>query len=384
MKVRIRYHINKSSVVKLIGDSKIADKFFYPLYSLSYETQDFSRLGIIKSSLPEFVDSHILLDRKSLVIFGDLNLYKKISSAIFNVDEYAANLTLELLNNFKQSENFYYEISNRKFDNSKKYVMGVLNITTDSFYDGGEYIDYNKAKSRIDEFVDLGVDIIDIGGESTRPGSEPIPAEIELERILPAVEYALKKNVVVSIDTYKSTVAKKCLDIGAHIINDISGFRFDGALPTICSEYNSAIILMHIRGTPKTMQINPNYDDVMQEIFDELNYSIRIAEMHSLNKIFVDPGIGFGKRLKDNYEIIQRLEELKFLGYPILVGLSRKSFIGKLLNKEPKERLTGTIASNSVALIKAANIIRVHDVNEAIETKKIIEAIQNPDKIVLE
>lgn len=384
MKVRIRYHFNKNSLIKLIGDSKIADKFFYPLYSLSNETEDFSRLGIIKSTLPQFIDNQVFLKQNALIILGDLNLFHELAKEIYNVDEEAAQAIINLLNNFRQAENFSYKIGKREFSGSKKYIMGILNITTDSFSDGGEFFHFENAKKRIDEYSEMGVDLIDIGGESTRPGSEPISAEDELERILPSVEYALKKNMIVSIDTYKSQVAKKCLELGAHIINDISGFNFDSDLPKICAQFDASVVLMHIRGTPKTMQINPHYDDVTQEIFDELGSSIHKAKKYNLKKIFIDPGIGFGKRLQDNYEIIQRLEELKFLGYPILIGLSRKSFIGRLLNKEPKERLTGTIASNAISLFKAANIIRVHDLQEAFETKKIIEAIQNPEQVEIQ
>ncbi|NPV10340.1 MAG: dihydropteroate synthase [Ignavibacteria bacterium] len=257
--------------------------------------------------------------------------------------------------------------------------MGILNVTEDSFFDGGKYFSLSHIKERIDQLCDLQVDIIDIGGESTRPGSEPIDVNEELKRVLPAVEYALSKGMIVSVDTYKSLVAEECLKAGVQIINDISGFKFDEHLPDVCAKYNSSVVLMHIRGTPKTMQENPFYYDTTAEIFDELSQSIKKAEASGIKKIFIDPGIGFGKRLYDNYEILNRLEEFKFLGYPILVGLSRKSFIGKYLNQKPEERLTGTIASNSVSLIKAANIIRVHDVKEAIETKKIIEAIISPE-----
>jgi len=257
--------------------------------------------------------------------------------------------------------------------------MGILNVTEDSFFDGGKYFSIQQIKERIDQFYDSQVDILDIGGESTRPGSEPISAEEELKRILPAVDYALSRGMIVSVDTYKSKVAEECLKAGAHIINDISGFKFDPLIANVCAKYNASVVLMHIRETPKTMQENPFYYDTTAEIFDELNQSISIAEHSEIKQIFVDPGIGFGKRVYDNYEILNRLEELRFLGYPILVGLSRKSFIGKLLNQTPDERLTGTIASNAISLLKAASIIRVHDIKEAIETKKIIEAITNPE-----
>jgi dihydropteroate synthase len=313
---------------------------------------------------------------------GDLNFQKSFSSEINQINPELNKSISNLLSNYKNAESFKYNIGGKIFNSKKKYVMAILNVTDDSFFDGGKYVSETNFKERIDELAELGVDIIDIGGESTRPGSEPITAEQELSRILPAVEYALSKKLIVSVDTYKSKVAEKCLQLGVHIVNDIRGFKFDPQMAEVCNEYNATVCLMHIRGTPKTMQDNPNYIDTTAEIFDELDQSIKIAKNKNLAQIFVDPGIGFGKRLFDNYEILNRIEEFKFLGYPILVGLSRKSFIGKLLNLEPNERLTGTIASNSVALIKGANVIRVHDVKEAIETKKIVEAIENPETLL--
>jgi dihydropteroate synthase len=381
MEVRIRYFINYNSFKRIFGENKLAENFLYPIFALTLIKKENQKLFdkihyFFKNTLFEKVS--IILNDK-LILLGDLNFIKTFADELKIVEEPVANYVLKLLSNYQNTERFEYRIGERVFNSKNKYVMGILNVTEDSFFDGGKYFSLSHIKERIDQLCDLQVDIIDIGGESTRPGSEPIDVNEELKRVLPAVEYALSKGMIVSVDTYKSLVAEECLKAGVQIVNDISGFKFDEHLPDVCAKYNSSVVLMHIRGTPKTMQENPFYYDTTAEIFDELSQSIKKAEASGIKKIFIDPGIGFGKRLYDNYEILNRLEEFKFLGYPILVGLSRKSFIGKYLNQKPEERLTGTIASNSVSLIKAANIIRVHDVKEAIETKKIIEAIISPE-----
>jgi dihydropteroate synthase len=381
MEIRIRFFQNYSAFKRIFGENNLAENFFYPTFALVFTRKEnlkiFDKINyFFKNTLYEKIT--VFLEDK-IILFGDLNLIRTFSDELNIVESSIASKIDELLNNYQFSEKFEYRIGGKIFNAKNKYVMGILNVTEDSFFDGGKYFSSAQVKERINQFYDLQVDIIDIGGESTRPGAEPVSAEEEIRRVLPAVEYALSKGMIVSVDTYKSSVAAKCLEIGAHIINDISGFNFDRELKNVCAEHNATVVLMHIRGTPKTMQNNPNYEDTTAEIFDELKKSVTKAETVGINQIFIDPGIGFGKRLFDNYEILNRLEEFKFLGYPILIGLSRKSFIGKLLNLNPEERLTGTITSNSVALIKGANIIRVHDVKEAYETKRIIETIINPE-----
>ncbi len=356
----------------------------YPTFALTFIKKENSKLFdkinyFFKNTLYEKI---ALISGERIILFGDLNLIQTFSKELSIVENPVAINIEKQLYNYQRVDKFEYKIGRRIFNSKNKYVMGILNVTDDSFFDGGKYFSSSKMKERINQFYDQQVDIIDIGGESTRPGADPVPAEEELRRVLPAIEYALSKGMIVSVDTYKSSVAEKCLEVGAHIINDISGFRFDSEMKNVCAKYNASVILMHIRGTPKTMQENPFYNDTTSEIFDELKHLIVNAEEIGIKQIFIDPGIGFGKRLFDNYEILNRLEELKFLGYPILVGLSRKSFIGKLLNQNPEERLVGTIVSNAVALIKAASIIRVHDVKEAFETKKIIETILTPDTTI--
>lgn len=269
-------------------------------------------------------------------------------------------------------------IRNMTFDFSKnKYCMGIINITPDSFY-AGSRISIEKVLEVASKMVEDGVDIIDIGGESTRPGSDPVPEEEELKRVIPAIKEIRKNfpNIPISIDTYKSKVAREALENGADIVNDISAGTFDQEMIKVVSEYQCPVILMHIKGTPKTMQQNPEYKDVVREITQFLKQRIEEFEKHGVKpeNIIIDPGIGFGKKLEHNIQIIRRLAELKQLKKPILVGISRKSLIGMLLGGiPPEERLTGTIVLNTIALLNGASIIRVHDVKEGKQTCQIVE-----------
>ncbi len=268
-------------------------------------------------------------------------------------------------------------VKNKVYDcNNRVYLMGILNITSDSFYDGNKYNTLDNAKEQVDKFIKEGVDIIDIGGESTRPGSEQISFEEELKSILPIIKYVKgEKNIIVSVDTYKSDVAEAVLNEGVEIINDISGLRFDKNMAKVIGDHNASVVLMHIKGTPRTMQQDPEYDDLMGEIIEYLEESIKIGLDNGIlfNNIIIDPGIGFGKTLEHNYIIIKRLNELKVLNRPILIGLSMKSLIGKVLNNLPDDRLSGTIALNTISILKGANIIRVHDVKEHHQIIKLIE-----------
>lgn len=267
------------------------------------------------------------------------------------------------------------------FDFSKKtYIMGILNVTPDSFFDGGKYINLRKAVDRGLQLVEEGADIIDIGGESTRPGAEPISVDEELKRVIPVIENLSKKiNIPISIDTYKAKVAEEAIKAGATIINDISGLRFDPQMPYIAAKYDTPVVIMHIKGTPKNMQINPLYDALIPEIMEYLRNSIVIAKNAGVkeNRIIIDPGIGFGKKLEHNLLIIKKLKEFTSLGKPILIGVSRKSFIGKILGDAPVEhRLEGTMAAVAVSVINGANIVRVHDVKEIIKVVKVVDAIK--------
>lgn len=274
-----------------------------------------------------------------------------------------------------------YDFGIKKYDlTSRTYVMGILNITPDSFSDGGKYFDgkLNLEKVLKDalQMEKDGADFIDVGGESTRPGSENISIDEELERVIPVIEGLINKiKIPVSIDTYKSQVAEEALRSGASIVNDISGFRFDGMTAEVTAKYNASCILMHIKGTPRDMQKNPVYGNVVEEVYDYLKKSISIAKSHGIKQIMTDVGIGFGKTVEHNLKLIRNLREFTKLGYPLLLGVSRKSFIDKIYPTSVNERLEGTIASNVIGIMNGANIIRVHDVPENVKAARITDRI---------
>lgn len=266
-------------------------------------------------------------------------------------------------------------------DFSKKtHIMGVLNVTPDSFSDGGMHFDKSRAVDHALRMIDEGADILDIGGESTRPGSDPVSLDEELRRTIPVIE-ALAKNIPIpiSIDTYKSDVAVRALEAGAAIVNDISGMRFDPEMPKVISRFKSPVVIMHIKGTPKKMQVNPTYKALIPEIMDYFRAGIRLAAQSGIpdNMIILDPGIGFGKTYEHNLEIINDLEQFSLLGKPLLIGPSRKAFLGKILGDLPAhERLEGTAAAVAISIIKGAHIVRVHDVKEMARVAKVADAIK--------
>ncbi len=261
----------------------------------------------------------------------------------------------------------------------KTYVMGILNCTPDSFYPASRANTIKDALRASREMIEAGVDIIDVGGESTRPGSDPVPLEEEVRRVLPVVQALRAESaVMISVDTRRKDVAERALDAGADIINDISGLRHNEDLARLVARRKVPVVLMHIRGTPKTMQREAFYKNTISEVLRELQPSIAAAIGAGIDPgmLIVDPGIGFGKRIQDNLRIIKELSSLKSLNFPILIGLSRKSFIGEILDKPVEKRLIGTITANTLAIINGANIIRVHDVSDAVEMVKIIESVR--------
>lgn len=261
---------------------------------------------------------------------------------------------------------------------ARPVVMGILNTTPDSFSDGGRYTSLRQATDRIAEMIEQGATIIDIGGESTRPGADPVPAQQELNRTLPVLEEAIPlfPDTLFSIDTTKYEVAKAALQAGAHIVNDVSGLRAEPRLARLCADYEAGYVLMHSQGDPKTMQVNPEYDDVVSDIHNFFSEKRVILNETGVKSIMIDPGIGFGKTLQHNLEIIAGLKKFSTLGYPLLIGASRKSMIGRLLNNRPAEgRLAGTIAVHYHSLCNGAKILRVHDVQEAADAIDIFTAI---------
>ncbi len=245
-------------------------------------------------------------------------------------------------------------------------IMGILNVTPDSFYDEGRFYNSKIAIERAYKIAEEGAHIIDIGGESTRPGSKPVPAAEEIDRVMPVIEAVSKDlDIPISIDTNKAQVAEAALKGGASIVNDISGLTFDEKMVETVAAYNAGLVIMHMQGTPETMQNNPNYNNLIEEITDFLKNARERAVRGGIDseKIIVDPGIGFGKTLEDNYAIINNIAKIKEMGSPVLIGLSRKSLIGKLYN-DNSDRLPATIALNAAAILNGADIIRVHDIKE--------------------
>ncbi|RJP24681.1 MAG: dihydropteroate synthase [Candidatus Abyssobacteria bacterium SURF_5] len=257
-------------------------------------------------------------------------------------------------------------------------IMGILNVTPDSFSDAGRFYRFDAAVAQAEKMAEDGADIIDIGGESTRPGAESVSEEEEARRVIPVIEYLVKRATVpISIDTCKAGIARRALDAGAQMVNDVTALRFDPQLAEVVAEYRCPVILMHMLGEPKTMQENPRYDAVIPEIISFLQARIDFALQRGIDpeQIIVDPGIGFGKTVEHNLEILRELARLKALGRPILVGPSRKSTIGKILGTGFEDRVEGTAAAVTVSIMGGAHIVRVHDVKQMARVSKMTDAI---------
>ena len=254
--------------------------------------------------------------------------------------------------------------------------MGVVNVTPDSFSDGGRYLDPAAAVGHGGELVQDGADLLDVGGESTRPGAEEVGVEEEMARVLPVVE-GLADSAIVSIDTSKAEVARAALDAGASIVNDVTALRHDPEIGALCAERGATLVLMHMQGDPRTMQEDPRYDDVVEDVKAFLAERMEVAMDAGVaeERIWLDPGIGFGKDLDHNLELLRRLGELRALGRPLVIGASRKSFIGKIDGSPVEQRLGGTIASSILAAAEGADVLRVHDVAEAAQAVKVANAI---------
>jgi len=316
-----------------------------------------------------------------VLIFGTLKqlylLVKKLKNHYFKLPQIGAEIERVLENYDGQPS--HLRTGPRTFDFGRKtYIMGILNVTPDSFSEQGKYFDTKAAIARAEEMFEEGADMIDIGGESTRPGASPVAPAEELRRVIPVIK-ALSKNrkIVISVDTRKAAVARAALSAGADMVNDVSGLRFDKQMAKLVAEYKVPVCIMHLRGTPRTMQKKPVYTDLMGEIIKYLEESIAIGINAGilLKKIIVDPGIGFGKTVAHNLEIIKRLRELKVLGHPILIGPSRKSVIGKVLGLPAEERVEGTAAMVAVSIANGADIVRVHDVRKMVRVARMTDAL---------
>ena len=260
-------------------------------------------------------------------------------------------------------------------------VMGIVNVTPDSFSDGGKFFSPEVAINHASKLITQGADIIDIGGESTRPGAEQVSESEELKRVIPVIEKIRTDNptILISIDTTKASVAKHAVEAGANIINDVSGLSFDNNMAGIVQSLYVPVVIMHMKGNPQNMQLNPKYKDIVNEILDFFEMKIKIAIQSGINRsmIILDPGIGFGKTTEHNFELLSRLNEFNVLELPIMIGPSRKSFIGITLDLPPEDRVEGTAAAVSAGVMNGANIVRVHDVKSMKRVVKIIEKVRN-------
>ncbi|RCL70839.1 MAG: dihydropteroate synthase [Cryomorphaceae bacterium] len=270
-------------------------------------------------------------------------------------------------------------IKGNLLDLKKPKIMGILNVTPDSFFDGGLYNTEKKVDDHVKKMIEDGIDILDVGGYSSRPGAKEISINEETDRIIPVIKFVRKNypKLILSVDTFRSEVARNCLDIGVDVINDISAGCIDEKILDVVAEFNCPYIMMHMKGTPQTMQINPEYESLIKELLIFFAKRILLAREKGIIDIIIDPGFGFGKTLDHNYTIMKKIENFKLLDLPILVGVSRKSFITKQLDVDKKNSLNGTTALNMYFLEKNVNILRVHDVKEAKECIILHEKIKS-------
>lgn len=281
------------------------------------------------------------------------------------------------------NDNYSYHIGKKVFDlSARTHVMGVLNVTPDSFSDGGKFVKLEDAIAHAKQMEADGVDFIEVGGASTRPGADEVSLEEELKRIIPVIKALAGGEVStpISVDTYRSEAADAALEAGAVIVNDISGFNIDKNMPAVIAKHKATAIAMHMKGTPKDMQKDPQYDDLIAEVLQYFENVMWQANVEGIKQVIIDPGIGFGKTVEHNLSILKHLTDLKRLDSPIMVGISKKSMIGKILDiKDTDDRHEGTIALNSAAILNGAHIIRVHDAKEGVRTARILDAYKKAE-----
>lgn len=381
------YRDAEAEIIK-IGADKDSIKWMAPKaihYSIKMENVPVAAANILKQEmLSKGGDVAVnrgcincSVDVTDVIIMGTLKHFRMLieklrTQKVFSLDKIAFDI--EKIIDCLASEQLEREFKCGQYRmpiGKRTYIMGILNVTPDSFSDGGKFLDVNRAVERALEMAREGADIIDVGGESTRPGSIPVPAEEELKRVIPVIEAIVDKvDVPISIDTYKAEVAEEALKRGVSIVNDVWGLKYDPKMAEVVAKYDAGVIIMH----NKTEAI---YEDLMGDIIRFFRSSLDIAEKAGIPKdsIILDPGIGFGKTYEHNLEILNRLEELKFLGYPILLGTSRKSVIGKTLDLPPDQRKEGTAATVALGIAKGVDFVRVHDVKEMVRVAKMSDAI---------
>lgn len=376
---------------KRIGVDEYAFKMAGKGKSLNIKVKDLipAQANIIKQeSLAAGMDAAVSrgtvgcnVNKTDLLLMGNTIQYKRLIDRL-KVQPYSLKLFAEELFNFlDKKKNRMLVTPSGELALDEPEIMGILNVTPDSFSDGGDYFLHTDYRRRIDEIKDAGVKVIDIGGESSRPGSTPVDAETEKERIAGAVEYALSSGLKVSVDTYKSAVAEDVLEKGADIINDISGFKFDRDMPKVCADYGAAVCLMHTSSTPDKMQQKTDYANFLEEVKAYLFDSAEMALKAGIKEesIILDPGFGFGKKLNDNYLLLKYLDEFKSTGMPILIGVSRKSMINRVVDKPPGETALASKIAETIALVQGADIVRTHDISETLDMVKIIREYRKAD-----
>jgi dihydropteroate synthase len=321
-----------------------------------------------------------------LLLVGTVHDLEECAKALCMAEVPAAPLGREMLDQLSQIYPRKYgslDGGGKSLDFSAKTgVMGILNVTPDSFYDGGRFVEPQVALERAHQMVEEGADIIDIGGQSSRPGSEPVPEAEEARRVLPVVEAVAKSvRAIISVDTSRAAIARAALDAGAHLINDISALRFDPSLLRVVAEGQVPLILMHMKGMPRDMHLNPTYEALVDEVFGFLHERLRAAQAGGVaaTRLLVDPGIGFGKGAQRDLELLRKLHHFHALGRPIVIGTSRKSFIGRILGTGVDERLEGTAATVAAAIMQGASVIRVHDVRAMARVARMMDALVRPN-----
>ena len=368
-----------SQVINLSNDKSF--ELFREKYNCAFKLNQ-GRYAVELRKIPfELLDQNRGSFRNVFFTNNELLITGSIDEIIDSTQQYVLNELVKTkiqasIENFQKGKKIKYQIGNSKFDFKLAHVMGILNVTPDSFSDGGRFMNKDDAVSKGIEMIEDGAEIIDIGGESTRPGSESISEEEEIKRVVPVIKEIVKQrpDTVISIDTTKSNVAKEALNSGAVIVNDISGGTFDKQMFNTVRDFKATMVIMHIKGKPKTMQDSPSYSNIISEVYDYLAEQGETASQQGIENIIVDPGIGFGKNTEDNLALVERLEDFISLGYPILIGLSRKSFIGNILNLPVEERDDATNVLNSLCLSNGVRIIRTHNVRQAVQTCKLFNS----------
>jgi len=341
--------------------------------ALSYGAEAAVSIGVINCSV----------ERTDAVLYGDERRLKLLAQKLKH-QPYGLGTLAKSLEEALTEKKIVWKVGERVYEFPRKpLIMGIINVTPDSFYDGGRYNAVDAALRRAEEHLEGGADIIDIGGESTRPGSDPVPEDEERRRVLPVIEALAEKfpEAVISVDTRRASVAAEALEAGAKIVNDTSGLS-DPQMPEVLKKFGAAYVLMHIKGTPKNMQQNPFYEDPVDEIYWFLRDKLGELEAAGVEpeRVAVDPGIGFGKRVYDNLALLKHIPDLKALGRPVLIGHSRKSFIGKVLGIEsPDDRLFGSLGVAVVAAYLGADALRVHDPAETRQAVEMALAIREPE-----